>query len=336
VMQNGTITIQAYLYFAHNSTPLTSTVVSIYWDNGTLFWLGNIITNSSGQGEISYSGMDYDTIRIGIHVYGNYTGTILRASNESIHTILTLQQWQSDLVGLFTPVTVYSLLDTITVTGALWYVTPSIPFGGVTVELLLDGTPIDNTITASDGTFALSWFIPSDALIQFYALEVRYVASEPWILGSQELVSTIEITALGYLFPAFTVSPESPTPVIVLDYLTITGIVTWDNGSPYAFSSVELHWGDPLGTNFWMKDVITDGAGAFTTTFQVPGGTTLGSRQVWAFIPAAGVITSGMSPTRTIDVQTHSIVITTSVSDTVPHMGAVSYTHLTLPTICSV
>ena len=101
-----------------------------------------------------------------------------------------------------------------------------------------------------------------------------YNASVPWILVHQELVANIEITAPGYLFPSFTVSPESPTPVIILDYLTITGIVTWDNGSPYAFSSVELWWRDlRFGINFWMKDVLTDGAGAFATTFQVPEGT---------------------------------------------------------------
>jgi transglutaminase-like putative cysteine protease len=320
VMQNGTVTIHAYLYFAHNSTPLSGTDIQIYWENGTRFYLGDISTDGTGQGDLFYSGMSYDTVRTGIQVYGNYTGTILLAANESLPTILTLQQWQSDLVGLFTPVTVYSLLDTITVTGTLWCVFPSGPFGYATVELLLDGTPIDNTTTASDGSFVLSWLITSDTTLGFYDLEVRYNATAPWILGVQELVVNIEITAPGYLFPSFTVSPESPTPVIVLDYLTITGTVTWDNGSPYAFSTVELWW-NPGGTDSWMKDVVTDGAGTFSTTFQVLGSTTLGLAQVWAYIPPAGIVTSGMSPTRTIDVQTYSLSITASVDVTLAHLG---------------
>jgi len=324
VMQNGTVTIHAYLYFAHNLTPISNADVNIYWENGTRFWLGDITTDGTGQGDLFYSGMAYDLVRTNIQVYGNFTGTILRSGNESVHTFLTLEQWQSDLVGLFTPVTVYSLLDTITVTGSLTVtssLTPIVPYAGVTVELLLDGTPIDSATTASDGSFILTWLIPSDTTTNNYTLYVRYVAPDPWILGVQELVANIEITAPGYLFPSFTVSPESPTPVIVLDYLTITGIVTWDNGSPYAFSTVELWWNDPSGPDSWMKDVLTNGTGAFTTTFQVPGGATLRLRQVWAYIPAAGIVTSGMSATRTIDIQTHSIVITTSVSDTVPHVG---------------
>ncbi|MHA1135134.1 MAG: transglutaminase domain-containing protein [Candidatus Thorarchaeota archaeon] len=320
VMQNETLTVCAYLYFSHNSTPVVNALVDIWWNNGTVFWLGNIITNGTGQGDLLYSGMAYDTFRIGIQVYGNYTGTILRSANESVHTLLTLEQWESELVGLFTPVTVYSLLDTITVSGALRYVTPSIPYASVTVELLLDGTPIDSTTTALDGSFVLSWAIPSDTPTGFYDLEVRYVAPVPWILGKQELVANIEITAPGYDFPSFTVSPESPTPVIVLDYLTITGIVTWDNGSPYAFSSVELWW-NLGGTDSWMKDVMTNGAGAFSTTHQVPGGTTPGIAQVWAYIPAAGIVTSGMSLPRTIDIQTHSLTITASVDVTLAHLG---------------
>ncbi len=321
VMQNGTLILHAYLYFAHNATPLSGVDVSIYWNNGTLFFLGNITTNATGQGDLFYSGMAYDTIRTNIQVYGNYAGTSLLTENVSLPIIITLEQWQSTLIGLFTPDTVYSLLDTITVTGELWYVSPSIPYSYVTVDLILNGTVITSTTTASDGSFILSWLIPSDEPLGIYDLEVRYVAPAPWILGTLNLVASIEITSPGYLFPSFTVSPESPTPVIVLNYLTISGIVTWDNGTPYASSWVELYWGDPFGTYFHMADVLTNGTGGFTTNYQVPGGTVLGIRQVWAYIPPLGIATAGMSPTRTIDIQTYSLTITASVDTTLAHLG---------------
>ncbi|MGY5858233.1 MAG: transglutaminase domain-containing protein [Candidatus Thorarchaeota archaeon] len=321
VMQNGTVIIHAYLYFAHNLTPISNADVSISWNNGSLPWLGNITTDGTGQGNLSYSGMAYDTFRVGIQVFGEYSGTILLAGIVSAPTSLTLVQWESELVGLFTPVTDYNLLDTIIVTGALRYVTPSLPYGSVTVELLLDGVPIDSTITASDGSFVLSWVIPSNTTINSYLLDVRFTAPAPWILGIQENVDTIYITAPGYLFPLFTVSPESPTPVIVLDYLTISGIVTWDNGSPYISSPIELWWSDPLGPNSKMVDVMTDDAGAFTINYQVLGTTTLGLRQVWIYIPPSGIITSGTSTTRTIDVQTHALTITASVDVTLAHLG---------------
>ena len=322
VMQNGTVTIHAYLYFAHNLTPISGADVDIFWINGTIFPLGNITTDGTGQGDLFYSGMASDEIRTGIQVYGEYLGSILLSGNVSFSPgTLTLEQWQSELVGLFTPDTTFNLLETITVTGTLQYVTPSVPYGYVTVELLLDGTPIDSTTTASDGSFVLSWLIPSDTTLNSYALDVRFTAPAPWILGDQENVDIISITAPGYLFPSFTVSPENPIPVIILESLTITGIVIWDNGSPYVDSTVELWWGDPLGTNFWMKDVTTDSDGNFTTTFQVPEGTAIGLRQVWAFIPAAGVAISGTSPPRTIFIQTHTLSITASVDVTLAHLG---------------
>ncbi|MHA2235990.1 MAG: transglutaminase-like domain-containing protein, partial [Candidatus Thorarchaeota archaeon] len=76
VMQNETLTISAYLYFQHNGTAIANADVDIYWDNGTLTYLGTITTNSSGQGDLSYSGMKWDSVRTGIDVYGDYVGTI--------------------------------------------------------------------------------------------------------------------------------------------------------------------------------------------------------------------------------------------------------------------
>ena len=321
VMQNETLTVHAYLYYAHNGTPVSFTNVTIQWNNGTLFWLGNITTDGTGQGDLLYTGMAYDTIRTGIHVYAFYAGTTLQSSNESLHTILTLAQWQTDLVGLNTPVGIYNLLDTVVVTGTLLYVPSSIPYSSVTVELLVSGSPVNSTITASDGTFTLNWKIPSSTPVGFYDLEVRFTAPYPWILGVQELVQTIEITAPGYIFVSFTVSPEAPAPVIILDNLTITGRVTWDNGSVYAVSPVSLFWGDPLGTYFWMENVTTDGTGTFTTSFQVLGGTALGIRQVWAYINPVGIATFGMSPTRSIDIQVYSLVITATVDIAIAHLG---------------
>ncbi|MGY5871576.1 MAG: transglutaminase domain-containing protein [Candidatus Thorarchaeota archaeon] len=320
VMQNETVTVFVYLYFAHNSTPIINAQVSIWWNNGSLFWLGNITTDGAGLGNLPYTGMDNDTFRVNIEVYGYYAGTILRADNESIHRFLTLEQWESDLVGLGTPVGSYNLLDTVLVTGTLMYVLPSIPYGGAYVELLVLGVPVDNTTTAIDGTFTLLWTIPSDTLVGDYDLEVRYLAPYPWIQGVQEFVPTITITAPGYDFPSFVVIPEAPTTVIILDYLTIAGIVNYDNGTPFAFSIVYIYW-NPTGTDEVMKPVMTDGAGTFVTNFQVPAGTPLGFTQVWLYIPPAAPYTFGMSTPRTIDVDIHSLVITASVDVTTAHLG---------------
>ncbi|MGY5879728.1 MAG: DUF4129 domain-containing protein, partial [Candidatus Thorarchaeota archaeon] len=318
VMQNETLTISAFLYYAHNGTALSSTNVSIFWDNGngTLLMIGNITTDGTGNGVLIYSGMDYDIIRTDIDVYGFYAGSSLHTSNESVHTNLTLEQWETLLVGLNTPFGTYNLLETVIVSGTLSYFPSGIPYGGVLVELLVLGVPVDNIITASDGSFSLSWTIPGSTPVGYYNLEVNFTAPDPWIRGVQDFVP-INITAPGYIFTSFTVSPLAPTPVIILDNLNITGVVTWNNGTPFAFSWVSLYW----GPNVWMMDVFTDGAGAFTTLFQVPAGTGIGIRDVWAYIPPAGIATSGTSPPRSIDIQVHSVVIFSTVDVTAAHLG---------------
>lgn len=320
VMQNGTVTIHAYLYFAHNSTPIAFSDIDIYWFNGTEFFLGTITTDGTGQADLDYSGMAYDTVRTGIEVYGYYAGTTLRASNASLHEILTLQQWQTQLVSVNTDDTQYQLTETVIVTGTLQFVSGSTPYAGVTVELYLSGVPLDSTITASDGSFTLYWYIASNTTLGDKTLEVRFTSSYPWIAGTQTF-PVVNVYAPGYLWSSFTVSPLSPTPLYILNDLTISGVVTWDNSTPYAFSDVTLYWGNPATTYYFIANVTTDGTGYFTYTFQVPAGTTTGNRYVWAYIPPQGYATSGTSPQRVVFITQYRVDITVAVDVVTVHLG---------------
>jgi transglutaminase-like putative cysteine protease/protocatechuate 3,4-dioxygenase beta subunit len=321
VKLNETVTIHVFLHYQHNGTPLANAIVSIYWDNGTVFFLGNVTTDGTGQADFYYSGMGYDTVWTNIEVYGNYAGTALRAEVESIHTILTLEQWLTEVYNLNTDQPTYRLTETVVVTGNLRYMAPSVPYAGVTVELLLSGVPLDSALTASDGSFVLFWTVPQDTPVGFYDLVVRFQSAYPWIADSQAPVPQIEILAPGYLWISFTVSPSFPTEVYILQYLQISGTVTWDNGSFYSNSGISLFWGDPLGTWYFMKNVTTNAVGDFTTSFQVLAGTPTGNRQVWAYIYPAGYATFGMSPTRDIIISTYSVIITASVDKTIVHLG---------------
>jgi transglutaminase-like putative cysteine protease len=321
VMQNGTLTIHAYLYYQHNGTAIANAIVSIYWDNGTLFFLGNVTTDGTGQADLYYSGMDYDTVRNGIQVYGYYAGTVLREEVESTHSILSLAQWLTEVYNLSTDLPSYRLTETVTVTGNLRYLVSSIPYAGQTVELLLLGAPLNSTLTLSDGSFTLYWTIPNNTTVGNYTLAVRFQSPYPWIAGAQALVPQFEIYAPGYLWTSFTVTPASPTEVYILNDLLISGTVTWDNSSFYSDSEISLFWGDPLGTWYFMKNVTTNAVGDFTTSFQVPADTSVGNRQVWAYIYPTGYATFGMSAPQTIIVARYSIVITASVNATVVHLG---------------
>ena len=311
IKQNETLTIHVYLYFPHNGSAISNADVDIYWNNGTLTFLGTIPTNGTGQGYLLYSGMKYDTVRTGIHVYGDYAGTILRGANESIHNILTLEQWLTTISGVNVPLGVYRLTETVVVTGTLEYGPSNDPYSGVTIELTLFGITQEVNVTDGNGDFSISWTIPGSTTTGLCNLVVEFNSPYPWIADSSASVPLFVIVAPGYLWPAFNVAP---TTVYLTYTLTISGTVTWDNGTPYANSPVDFYWGNPLGTNvrFHIGE-LTDGSGNFSYEYTVPADTLLGDRQVWAYIDPAGYAAAGMSPTPTITVAIITIDLTTSV-----------------------
>jgi transglutaminase-like putative cysteine protease len=319
--QNVTLPIHIYLYYQNNGTPLASAVVSIYWNNGTLFFLGNVTTDGTGQADFYYSGMYYDTVRNNIQVYGYYAGTVLRGEVESTHLLLTLEQWLTEVYNVNTDFPTYRLTETVIVTGNLRYLPSFEPYAGVTVELLLSGVPIDSTVTLSDGSFTLYWTIPQDTPVGTYNLLVRFQSIYPWIADSQAPVPSFDINAPGYIFVSFTVTPASPTEVYILNDLLISGTVTWDNGSFYSNSEISLFWRAPVGTEINFRNVTTNGVGMFTTSYTILEGTLTGSYQVWAYIYPAGYATSGMSAPQTIIIATYSVIITASVNATIVHKG---------------
>ncbi|MFX1485126.1 MAG: hypothetical protein ACFFCP_18250, partial [Promethearchaeota archaeon] len=322
VYQNETLTIHAYLYFPHNGTAFSNGDIDIYWDNGTMgapFHLGTISTDGTGQGDLLYSGMDWDSVQTGIHVYGYYAGTVFYGANESFHNILTLQQWSTGIFGVNANSAIYRLTETVVVTGTLEYTAPSGPLSGVTVELTLFGITQAIDVTDGIGNFSINWIIPGDTTPGFYDLFVEFYSPYPWIANSSAPVPQIEIIAPGYLWPSFNVYPD---PVYLGNTLTISGTVTWDNTTPYANSPVDFYWGDPFGAwELIQLDELTDGSGNFYYEYTVPADTPLSDRQVWAYIDPAGYATAGMSPTPTITVAIITIDITTSVDLALVYLG---------------
>jgi hypothetical protein len=323
VMQNETLQIHVHAYFAHNGTDLSGETVSLYWNNGTLPlpWLGDFILDGAGQADLFYSGMDWDTVRTGIEVYGVFTGTVFLGANESVHNILTLNQWSTTFTGVNIPVTLYRIGETVVVTGNLEYVTPAVPYSGTTVELTMLGITRTTDVTASDGSFTLSWDIPGTVTANFYDLYVEYNSPYPWIANTASFIDTIQIIAPGYLWPVFDVVP---TTVYLDQALTITGTVTWDNGTPYANSPIDIYWGDYFGANeIIVNDFLTDGSGDFAIVFDIPDDLSLLSyvQHVWAYIDPVGYASFGESPVIGVTVDIYQATITTSVDLALVYLG---------------
>ena len=316
VMQNETVTIQATLYFTHNGTPITNANVSIYWYNGSLYFLGNITTNGVGQGILLYSGMDYDTVRTGIEIMGYYAGTLVLDENLTTPILLTLNQWQTEIINVGLPVTVYGLTETVVIWGDLRFISPSVPYGGQIIELRLSGVLLNTTVSAPDGSFTILWTIPGTHDLGSFDMILQFISPYPWIAGAQANVPQIDISAPGYLWPYFEVNPAV---VFRTQYINITGFVTWDNGTPYADGPVDLYWGNPVER--FIANYYTDGSGRFSLLQLIDSAVPLGSREVWAFIEPAGYASFGESPHRTILVEVYDVVITATVNTTAVYMG---------------
>ncbi|NHI89783.1 MAG: DUF4129 domain-containing protein [Candidatus Thorarchaeota archaeon] len=320
VKQNETLTVHVYTYFAHNGTALSGATVSLYWNNATLPipWLGDVITNETGQADLYYSGMSWDQVRTGIEVYGVYAGTVFLASNESVHNILTLNQWQTTFTGVNLPVGPYRIGDTVTITGYLEYVSPSVPYGGATVNVTVFGT---TNVTLSDGSFILRWSIPGTVSPGFYDLLVTFYSPYPWIASTSFALPQIQIIAPQPQFTAFLVTP---TTVYLDQALRITGTVQWDNGTSYANLPLDIYWGDYYGANtVIVNDYLTDGTGDFTIIFDIPDdlGLLTYVQHVWAYIASSGYAASGESPVIPVTVDIYRATITTNVDTTTTYLG---------------
>ncbi len=322
IMQNGTLTVYVHAYFAHNGTDFSGATVPIYWDNGTLTFLGSIITDVSGQGNLSYSGMSWDSIRTNIEVYGNYAGTVFFASSESVHNILTLIQWQTTFTNIILPVGPYRIGETVVATGNLEYVNGSIPYGGVTVELTLFGITRATDITASDGSFNLNWVIPGTLSPGSYDLLIEFNSLYPWIANTSTVFLPINVIAPE---PQFTEFLVTPTTIYLDQTLNISGRVVWDNGTPYADLPLDIYWGDYYSTanGIIVNDFTTDGSGRFTIFFDIPDDLDLLTyvQHVWAYIDPVGYATFGESPVVPITVDIYQASITTAVDLAVVYLG---------------
>jgi len=335
VMQNETLTVHVHAYFAHNGTNLSGATVSLFWNNGTLPlpWLGDVVTDGTGQADLYYSGMSWDTVRSGIEVYGIYGGTVFHASNESYHNILTLNQWQTTFTGVNLPVVLYRIGETVVVTGNLEYILPSVPYSGATVELTLFGTTRTTDVTASDGSFTLSWDIPGTITPGFYDLFIEFNSLYPWIADTSSALPQIQVVAPGYLWPEFSVTPAT---VYLDQVLNITGRVTWDNGTPYANSPIDFCWGDYFGVYDWfVLNFLTDSSGRFTYLYPIPDDMgLLGPREVWAYIDPVGYATFGESARVPITIAIYTVDLSASVDltfiyleDTVTFSGTLQFTN---------
>ncbi|MFX1415512.1 MAG: transglutaminase family protein, partial [Promethearchaeota archaeon] len=267
VYQNETVTVQAHLYFSHNGTDLASATIELYWFNGTTHRLDDIplITDATGWVSFPYSSMDEDTVRFGIEVYGVYDGTPFIANFESNHEVLQLDQWLTTISGFDAGLPSYYILQTAPISGTLTYVVGPDPIGGATIQILVDGSPVDTTVTALDGTFIYYWTIPETTSPGFHDISAQYISPLNWVADYTTPPITVDIQR--YIVD-LTASPDAYT-VYRGGSLTISGNLRFLNGTAMDGYQVEIHWDN--GTDWVVQTItITDAlAGSFNYVLNI-------------------------------------------------------------------
>jgi len=261
VYQNESLTVQAHLYFSHNGTDVAGATIKLYWKNGTEYRLDDIplITDATGWVSFPYSKMDEDTVRWGIEVYGIYDGTLFIENFESNHEILQLNQWLTVISGFDAGAPSYYILQTIPINGTLTYVVGPNPIGSATIQILVDGSPVGSTVTASDGTFTYYWLIPETTSPGFHDISAQYLSPQNWV--ADYTTAPIAVDILRYPVD-LTASPDTYL-VYRSGSVTISGNLRFANGTAMVGYQVQIHWDN--GTDWVVQTItITDGvAGSF-------------------------------------------------------------------------
>jgi hypothetical protein len=281
IYQNETLTISAHLYFTINGTDISGAAIRFYWFNGTLGRLDSvpILTNASGWAVLDYSKMAMDTIRTGIEVYVYYDGSSMLESGESFHETLTLWQWQTVISGFSTGAASYYILQTIPITGTLTYVVGPNSIGGVWVDILVDGNPVGNTLTASDGSFSFNWPIPESATPGTHQISAQFLSPMNWVADYTTpdsavdfLQYTVDLTANIDTFTIFRGSSG-----------TISGNLAFTNGTPMVGYGVAIRWVNNTGDLMVATITITDPGGAFSYIHDIGWGHDVGESRYYVY-----------------------------------------------------
>jgi hypothetical protein len=261
IYQNDTLTISAHLYFTINGTNISGEPIEFYWFNGTTGRLDSVpvLTDAGGWAVLVYSSMDMDTIRTGIEAYAYYDGSLMLETRESSHETLTLWQWQTVISGFDTGAASYYILQTIPITGTLTYVVGPFSIGGVSVDILVDGSPVGNTLTASDGSFSFNWPIPESASPGLHQISARFLSPLNWVADHTTAPNFVDFLQIGVNLTAtidtYTVFRDNS--------VTISGTLQFDNGTAMMGYQAAIQWVNNSGD--WTVAIltITDIGGAF-------------------------------------------------------------------------
>ncbi len=321
VYLNGSLTIEVHLFFTNNATDIVGEWVSVWWDNGTVSLLSTGQTDGAGLYSFPYSNMDEDTI-LSVQIFANYTESAYLQTATSAPQSLLLERWLTIISGFDTGgVTAFLLTDTVVVTGTLYYdLGIPEPYGGVEVQILVNGSIVDTTTTASDGTFIGYWDIPDLTPIGNYDITVRYVSAVNWIADYETTPITVSVDAVSIVW-TFAVDPNV---VYRSEWLHIYGTLDLDNGSVYTGAIVTIMWENTVTATgpMTLTTVVTDGSGNFDYWYLLSETEELGLTQIWAECNSGvPIIAASSSPIELVDVMQIPVSLTATSSHSVIYLG---------------
>ncbi len=327
VYLNETVTITAHLYFMLNGSDIFGAEITLWWYNGTDFNLVTLTTDPTGEVSFAYDRMDRDTT-LSVEIFANYSGSSLIESKESTHQLLTLLRWSTVFSSISTGgTTSYHPTETIVISGILYYdePDPDVPYGGVIVEILIDGSVVNSTTTASDGSFTSYYTIPASISPGTYDLTTRFTSSNNWVSGTTSAPVSIDIDAYQLVWTLTLNSAVSyPITLYRSEWLNISGTLELDDGTPYGGQTVDIYWilvgSDELAE--FIISVVTQPDGSFQYQFRISDTETLGLKDIWAnCTPTDPYVASGESSSRSAFIEPIPVSLTVSADVSLAYLG---------------
>ncbi|TFG05729.1 DUF4129 domain-containing protein, partial [Candidatus Thorarchaeota archaeon] len=322
VKLNGSLSVYIHLYFP-NGTAISGGNVTIWWNNGTDHAIGWILTNVTGEETFIHSGFQEHTQWTGIEVYATFEGSSLLSTNESSHEPLQLEQWQTLISGFMTGgSTDYYISEYVPLNGTLYYDMPvtDIPYAYATLRIVFGGTNVGTVSTDANGYFYTLWQIPQSTSLGPHDIWISLQTTENWIAGTTSAAVTLNVSAMTLVLTI----EVTPSPVYREHLLNISGTMTLDNGTPYAFVDVDLYWDFSSDTDgrLLIRTVQTDANGVFGYIFRLNSTTPLGPTDVWAScFPPDLFVSPGESAVVVIDIQQIPVTLNTNPSATPLYRG---------------
>ncbi len=300
------VTFSGALYF-DNGSVMVNYPVSIWVNNGSWYKIAEVYTNSTGNYTYTYH------IPIGypvgtIYVYSQFNSTDPTLNNATSRTISVLITKHNTTFTITAPTRVI-IGQNLTIDGFLHLDTGE-PLSGIVLSLYWNnGTEylIGSVTTNSTGGYYFNYTVPYNHSFGYVYVYAMY-SGNGTIFSNHTTPFRVLVDYIHVNLSLETFSDVGTDRVIIGRNITISGILTYENGTPITNAKILIYWNNGTsfytnGTEYLLAAVYTNSTGGYYFNYTVPYYHSFVDVQIYTtYTSAIREIGNGTSPTNIVSV----------------------------------